>query len=264
MAKKKETEAVKLHIGTEEEIKSELEIAIKQESLTLAEQAETFKVVDQSSYIKAGEFIAGCQKLRKRIVAYWEPMIDKAMDVKRKAEESRKGIVAAADADLNPIDKAVRLVSDEISRHLKKEAEEERERQRQALIEAGKKDDERRRLEQEEAEKAKNQIGKDEDIWDAIAKDRPKEVKAALEPVYVSKGAVSKVIKTDDLTMKIKPDIEVTLIRKSLLVKSVLAGKIPHEVLVVDLVFAKKWIKENDIKEIDGLKIEEVFKAKVR
>lgn len=67
------------------------------ESLTWAQKAQGLRIVDRASYLNASHFLQSLKGLRNEVKKWFEPHIEAAMETKRKAEASRKGLADERD-----------------------------------------------------------------------------------------------------------------------------------------------------------------------
>ena len=72
--------------------------ALVAETQHWASLGRDFQVVDHDTCVKASHYLRSLKTLRGQVQAYWAPHIERAMEVKRKAEASRKALADERDA----------------------------------------------------------------------------------------------------------------------------------------------------------------------
>ena len=155
---------------------------LKQEALTVVQQAALVKITDQASYDNATSLLLEhIIPFRKRWSEYWEPL-------KKTAWDAHKAIMAKFNDGDTPAEKAERIVKSEIRRW-----DDEQERIRQEL--QRKAQEEAERLEQEErlaAAVVAEESGATEEQVEQIVSTPAVAVAAPVAPTYQQAQGVSK------------------------------------------------------------------------
>lgn len=136
---------------------------VRQEALTIPEQAKAIQVVDAETYTKAGEVLITIKALRKKIDATFDGIIKKAHEAHKEAVNQKK----VAEAPLIEAENIIKPALAAYDREQERIRREEEEKQREI---ARKAEEDRRLREAEQAEKE----GKQEEAQAIID-----------EPVYV-------------------------------------------------------------------------------
>ena len=187
---------------------------VKQEALSLSEQAKALKIVTVKDFELAGEVALSLARIKKQMNAKWKPMWDKA-------KASTQGIKDNWNKEIAPVEEAELKIS---SARAYWKAE-------QDLIEKEKQE----RLEREAKEKAYKERQALRDKAAEIEKLNPKKAEALLEkaeavvekPVFVQK-AVEKTTKMESGgSITWIKDIEVEVINIGEVCKAVSEGIIP-------------------------------------
>ncbi|KKL15094.1 hypothetical protein LCGC14_2509040 [marine sediment metagenome] len=120
---------------------------VRQEALTLSDQARSMEVTDQPSYDAAAEFLKSIKAMRKRVANFMDPLIGSIRDSLNKVLDKKKEVEA-------PLIQAELFLKDSLLAYAEIEKEKEREAQAKAEAEFAKREDERKLREAIEAEKA--------------------------------------------------------------------------------------------------------------
>jgi len=83
---------------------------IKNQSLVTIEGIKEIAIIDQESYGSAASLLKTVRHFKSQVSDYFKPMLEKAKEAKRKAEESRKEIVTKQELELEPIVKAEKVL----------------------------------------------------------------------------------------------------------------------------------------------------------
>ena len=127
--------------------KVEYSDTVRQEALTLSDQARSMEVTDQPSYDAATEFLKSIKAMRKRVANFMDPLIGSIRDSLNKVRDKKKEVEA-------PLIQAELFLKARLIAYAEIEKEKEREAQAKAEAEFAKREDERKLREAIEAEKA--------------------------------------------------------------------------------------------------------------
>jgi len=127
--------------------KVEYSDTVRQEALTLSDQARSMEVTDQPSYDAAAEFLKSIKAMRKRVANFMDPLIGSIRDSLNKVLDKKKEVEA-------PLIQAELFLKDRLIAYAEIKKEKEREAQAKAEAEFAKREDERKLREAIEAEKA--------------------------------------------------------------------------------------------------------------
>lgn len=178
--------------------------AIEKSVLTTSEYAGLMTVADAEQYTEASDFLKSITKVRKEVEETFGP-------IKQKAHETWKEAVAQEKKYLDPLDKALALVKSKIGGYLRSE--------------------EKRRREQEEAERAIARKAAEEiALAEAAELQRQGETKAAEQVIEQAVAAPSPVVIVPKTVAK-QEGISVRKVWKFRVKDSAL---VPREYLVVD------------------------------
>ncbi len=218
---------------------------------SLAIQAKTIKVIDNQSYLTAGEFCKGLKDLRGKITEYFKPL-------KESAHKAHKAITQKEAGELAPIDEADKMVRQNISAYLTKQ-EADRKADQEKL------DAEAKAAAEKEKERLLKQAVKAADKGDVEKSDEliEKAERVYIEPVFAAQ-TVTKTVKLDNGSVTTKKDIQVEVVDVNALLKSICDGKVPLTVVEIKINTLKSWIKSAGVKEVAGCRIKEVSGIMVR
>lgn len=206
------------------------EAIVKQEALTIPERAKMIVVVDQPTFDAADRFFGVIKAMEKKIDAYFQPMIDDAMETKRKAEAARKGIVTRCEEAKAPLLEATNYLKPQMYQYTKKVEEERRLEQLRLEAKARKEEEERRLREAELLE----QMGEHEEAAKVIE-----------EPIAVSVPVAPKAQAPTNFVAKENWQFEITDI-----------DKIPRKYLIPDEVMIRAEVKRTKGKTaIPGVRV---------
>lgn len=218
----------------------------KAEADNLSAIAASIIVVDQNSYLSAGEFGKSLKLLRNKITDYFKPL-------KEAAHKAHKAITQKEAEELSPIDDADDIVRQAVTAYLNEQARLQRVEQARLDAEAKKAADaERERLlkqavkadEKGNAEKAEALIEKAEQVY--------------VEPVFAL-PTVAKTVKTTAGNMTAVKDIKVTVIDKKAFAAAIGAGLIPITCFEEKAGVLKSWVKSAGLKQIAGCRVEDIL-----
>lgn len=125
------------------------EETMKTEVLAIPDKAKLITVVDQASFDAADRFFGIIKDMEKKIDAFFDPMIEAAMETKRKAEAARKAVVTRRDEVKAPLVDASNYLRPQMYAWTKKQEEERRLEQLRLEAQARKEEEERRLREAE-------------------------------------------------------------------------------------------------------------------
>jgi len=210
-------------------------------SLALLETAKTLVVNDYDDYVNAGKF-------RSQLKAELDGWVGKFEPLRLKTKAAYDEVNAEKKRVCDPYEQAIKVVGTAINAYATR-LENER-RAEQAKAEAKAKADaevERQKL-LERAAAAKTESKQDELL------ERAENV--YVEPVIVERQ-IEKMVKTEDVKMVQRKEIEVSVANMGLLCMEIIAGRVPPTVLDIKLQILKSWIKAAGIKSCPGLHIRE-------
>jgi hypothetical protein len=193
------------------------EVLVKQEALSIPEKARMIVVTDQGSFMAADTFFGVIKQTEKKIDAFFDPLIDDAMEVKRTAETARKNIVTRRDEAKAPLLEATNYLKTQLYQFTKKQEEERRLEQLRLEAQARREEEERRLKEAELLE----QMGEHEEAERVIE-----------QPMQVSAPVVPKAQAPSNFTTRENWQFEVTDI-----------DKVPRKYLCVDDVMLRNEVK---------------------
>lgn len=227
-----------------------MEKEIETEALQLQEQYQSLTVVDEGSYLVAGDALKSIKEYKNKILEYFKP-------IKEAAQVAHKGIVAKEKEALLPAEQIEFTLRNEINRYLTKIENERKAEQRRLEAEAAAKAEAERQKLLEKAAKAKTEEKAEELL------EKAEEVYAA--PVFAP-TTVAKTERTGYSTITKKTDIRVSVLDVKLLLKEIVAGRFPESVVDIKLYSCKTYCKAMGLKgkDVPGLLIEEIFSASVR
>ena len=223
---------------------------IKTEIMQIQQQYNSLKVVDEGTYLMAGD-------ARKSIKEYKDKVIEYFRDSKESANLAHKNICLLEKDALAPAKAIDESLQNEIRIYLTKiETERKAEQRRLEAEAAAKAEAERQRL-LEKAVKAKTEEKAEELL------EKAEEVYAA--PVFAP-TPVAKTERTGYSTITKKTDIRVSVSDVKLLLKEIVAGRFPESAVEIKLTACKTYCKAMGLKgkDVPGLLIEEIFSASVR
>ena len=145
--------------------------SLETQVLTLPEQANLIKIVDEDSFKKSGDFLVTIKKFRKEIDESYDPIIKKAHESHKEAVAQKKKI----EAPLVQAESIIKKALSEYYAQIEKKRKEEEERLR---LEAKKIQEEMILKQAMEAEKK----GQNEQC-DKILNETPKEIKVMVKPI---------------------------------------------------------------------------------
>lgn len=227
-----------------------MEMEIETEALQLQEQYKALKVVDEGTYLIAGDALKSIKEYKNKILEYFKP-------IKEAAWAAHKGIVAKEKDALLPAEQIELPLRREINSYLAKIDAERRAEQKRLEAEAAAKAEAERQKLLERAVKAKSEEKQEELL------EKAEEVYAA--PVHAP-VVVAKTERTGYSTITQKTDIRVSVLDVKLLLKEIIAGRFPESAIEVKLNNCKTYCKSMGLKgkDVPGLLIEENFTASVR
>jgi len=126
-----------------ETLSKDLELARKN-VLSMAKSLESLQVVDSQTLSVANTWAVDLRTVEKKIDEYWDPLIEKAKEAKKKAEESRKGLSDEKERMKEGIQKARKMVEGKIAEYIRVEEEKRKVEAEKARKEAQKQEDDMR------------------------------------------------------------------------------------------------------------------------
>lgn len=212
------------------DITESTEDTIKTEALAIPAKAKMIVVVDQPTFDAADRFFGTIKAMEKTIDQYFDPLIEDAMETKRKAETARKNIVTKRDEAKAPLVEASNYLKGQLYAYTKKQEEERRLEQLRLEAEARKQEEERRLREAELLE----QMGEHEEAARVIE-----------EPVAVSVPVAPKPQAPSNFIAKENWQFEITDI-----------DKLPRKYMVADEVMIRAEVKRMKGKtSISGVRV---------
>ncbi len=202
---------------------------VKAKAITFPEQAKAIIVRDYRSLGLANQFFLDIRALRKEISSYFDPIIEKAKEAKKKADQARAEAVSQKERAEAPLVIAEAYLNGQITNYKREQdriREEEEERNRQEAIkvemERRKKEEDQRLKEAAKLEKA----GAKEEA-EALIQET---IQAQEEPmqIYVASPSTPKV-ELEGMAMKTYWSANVT--NKIKLIKAVSEGRAPTNCL---------------------------------
>ena len=124
-----------------------VERSVKQEALSIPQEARKIVVVDQVTFSQADSFFGVIKAMRKKINQFFDPMIEEAKGVKAKAEEHRKSLANRKDEADRPLVEAESYITGQLSAFTRKREEDRRLEQLRLEAIARKEEEDRRILE---------------------------------------------------------------------------------------------------------------------
>jgi hypothetical protein len=189
---------------------------VTEEALTYPDMAEALVITDQASYERAGKFVIGIKKLKKKITDTFKPM--------KQAADAAKRVILDQEKEANaPIKEAESIVSgrmiawDQEQRRIREEAE-------RAAREKARKEDEERRL--KEAEQLETEG--DKEAADAVLED---------ETVVVTPPPMPKPEKPAGVSYRVIYSVDETTIDLKALAEASLKGQIPIQAIQPNIKF---------------------------
>jgi len=228
----------------EQEIKNEI---VETESFI-----DTIRIIaNADECIKAQKATLDLVRLEKKIKEYWKEPIEKA-------NATHKALTRKRSEMLGPVEDRKKKLSGIISVYLT-----EQERIRQA--EQDKIDEARRKKEQHEREKLKRaaeraaEKGNEEKAEELLEKSE-----TVFIPPSIVQSEIEKTSRTETGTMSQKKELRVTITDPKKILKSILAGGLPVDVITVNEVKLKKIIELNNYTVVPGCVLERVIKPTFR
>lgn len=231
----------------------ESETSVESQALEVSEQARTLKVVDQDSYLEAGEMLRTLKGMKNKVIDFFAPM-------KKKSHEAWKQICAQENEAVKPLDDADKILRFETSKYLDEQERIRREAQRKAEEAA-------RLFAEKEKQRLMELAIKAEEKGKALKAEALLEKAEAVyqEPVVVP-SAVEKTTRFETGSMTRKTELQVTVQDEYLLVKAISEKLVPITVIEFKTNTLKTWVKTAGIKngQIPGLLVKEVQAISVR
>ena len=223
------------------------------QALSLKERANLISVVDEVTYLMAGQFAQDIKNHKNKIIAYFKPLKDAAY-------KTHKSITQREAEELEPLNVADEKVRESITLYLDEQERIRKEKQAEEEIkkikDAEKKQD--KLLERAATAEAKGDLEKAEILLDKAEDVYP-------EPAIVP-SVVQKTTKLNFGSITRKTDTQVTVTDQLLLIKAIAEKKAPVTIVEFKLGTIKTWVKTAGIKkgEIPGLLIEETSGISIR
>lgn len=226
---------------------------VESQAFEISQQAKTLKVLDEKTYLEAGEMLRTLKGMKNKVTDFFAPM-------KAKSYAAWKEICAKENEAVRPLDDADKFLRIEAGKYLDEQERIRKEAQRKAEEEArAAAEKEKQRLldqavkaeEKGKAEKAEALLEKAEMVYQ--------------EPVVVP-SVVQKTTRLETGSVTRKSDIQVIVSDQFLFIKAIAEKKVPITVVDLRLSAIKTWVKINDIKdgEIPGLIIKEIQGISIR
>lgn len=222
------------------------EAELEEKTLTLYEQATALVVVDEPTYIAAGEVGKALKSLEKEITDYFAPM-------KKAAHDAHKAITKKESDELTPVKEALEIVRRTMNTYAQEQQRIQHEAERKAQMEA----EERARKERErlEAQALKAmESGKDEKAESLL--EKAENVYAA--PVFVA-PTIDKTVKTASGNITQARELRITVNNLVLFLENLCLknpGAVSNIVKIGDGPL-KSFVKTNGLKSFPGLNIVE-------
>lgn len=226
------------------------EAELEEKTLTLYEQATALVVVDEPTYIAAGEVGKALKSLEKEITDYFAPM-------KKAAHDAHKAITKKESDELTPVKEALEIVRRTMNSYAQEQQRIQHEAERKAQMEA----EERARKERERLEAqalAAMEKGKDEKAESLLEK---------AEMVYVAPVTVApvidKTIKTASGNITQARELHITVTDIKAFVSALVSHNSAMTMIDVKAGPLKAWAKANAIKAFPGLQITETVGVRI-
>lgn len=172
---------------------NEIEV-VQKEVLPIPDQAKMIVVKDQTSLEKANDFFLVIRALKKKIADVFDPMEEAAKEAKRKADDSRKTIVAQREKIEAPLKEGEAYLSSQIIDY-KREQDRIRAEEQEILRQKAIKEEMERRKAEEETRMSQaaalEAVGAKEEA-EALVAETIEEIEKPIE-VYVPPPATSRV-----------------------------------------------------------------------
>lgn len=227
------------------------EQVLKNEIMTLDDQVKAVVVNSPESYENAGTVVASLESLKKKITAYWKDPIAKAFDAHRALTEKRNEM-------LKPVDEKIKSLRKKISEYLTAVERKKREEQARLAREAAEKEAKEKAKLEKKAERA------EENGNTAKAAAIREQAENVFVPMNIASSEVEKTTRTEDATISAKKDIEIVITEPLEIIKGIASGKIPISVVDISVSKLKKYVKDYQLKQLDGCIINEIVTAAIR
>ena len=210
-------------------------------SLALLETAKTLVVNDYDDYVNAGKF-------KSQLKAELDGWVGKFEPLRLKTKAAYDEVKAQKDLVCDPYEQAIKVVGAAINAYATRLENERRAEQAKAEAKARADAEVERQKLLERAASAKTESKQEELL------ERAENI--YVEPVIVERQ-IEKMVKTEDVKMIQRKEIEVSVTDMSLLCMEIVAGRVPATLVDLKLQVAKSWVKAAGIKACPGLNIRE-------
>lgn len=221
-----------------------MEKDLQDEVVSLKDQAIAIKVSNVQSYVEAGELGKSLKELRAKVVAYFEKPKKKAADAHRELCNMEK-------AELKPIDEAITILHAEMNKYtaeqerirkaaedkLKAEQEETAAKERERLLNAAARADERGKT-----EKAEILLEKAENVYVA--------------PVTVE-PTVAKTVSTAAGNITQAKELQIQVVDIKAFLAEIVKRNMAPTMVEIKVSPLKAWVKANGLQSFPGLSIRE-------
>lgn len=247
-----QAEAVIAQAGPEELNPEAREIALRNEASTNKEKALSLKVIDEATFIEAGEFGKSLKALESKIETHYAEAI-------KKAHEAHKAMISLRDKDLVPVKEALSVIRATMNTYAQEQKRIQDENDRKARIKAEEEANEKRKKLEAQAEKAidKGQEEKAEQLMETAAA-------VYVQPVFIE-PVLAKTVQTASGNITQAKELKVTVTDMNLFLKT-LCEKNPGAVASIVKIGdgpLKSFVKSNGLKSYPGLGILETVGVRI-
>lgn len=228
------------------------EAELEEKTLTLYEQATALVVVDEPTYIAAGEVGKALKSLEKEITDYFAPM-------KKAAHDAHKAITKKESDELTPVKEAIEIVRKTMNTYAQEQDRIRREAELKAQLAAEEQARKERARLEAQAEKAIER-GQDEKADSLL--EKAENVYAA--PVTVA-PAINKTVKTASGNITQAKELKITVTNPVLFLSELCKqnpGAVANIIKIGDGPL-KSFVKSNGLKSFPGLSIVETVGVKI-
>ncbi len=210
-------------------------------SLALLDKAKALMVNNREDYTAAGVFKNELKTELDMWLAKFEPL-------RLKTKAAYDEVKAQRDLVCEPYEQAIKVVGTAINAYATRLENERRAEQAKAEAKARADAEIERQKLLERAAMAKTESKQEELL------ERAENV--YVEPVQVERK-IEKMVKTEEVKMIQRKEIEVSIADMGLLCMEIVAGRVPATLVDLKLQVAKSWVKATGIKACPGLNIRE-------
>lgn len=204
------------------------------------------------SHERASNVVLSLDGLIRKVKDYWK-------EPKEAAFRAHKGIVAKESEMLKPMEDQRKVIVGRISTYLTEQDRIRQEEYRRLEAEQRKKEEaERNRLLEEAAKAEAEGSSVDAEVLLSMAEDVPVEAPPPPAPV------IPQTVRTDNGTVSQRKDIEVTVTDIKAVLKAVIDGTLPLNVVEISATKIKQYVKLSGLAEIPGCTVRQVVSGTFR